>query len=204
MKDNIFPVNELLLTREERESKFNQKAHVFWITGISGSGKTTLSVNLEKMLWTHNCISIVLDGDQLRSGLNKDLEFSLEDRFENIRRAAEISKFMLRNGIIVICTFISPLQVMRNAAKEIIGSNDFSEIYVKCEVDICKQRDVKGLYKKAAQGKVVNMTSVSQEYEEPIAPDLIIDTGLSSIDDSSKQLFDYVMSKVNSDERKID
>ncbi len=186
MKD-IFPTFDKLVSRESKETLLNQKGRVYWLYGQSGSGKTTIAIELEKQLHTQRKYTVVLDGDNLRSGLNQGLGFTTEDRLENIRRAAEVAKILVQNGAMVICCFVCPLISMRNLAREIIGK-DFVEIYIKTSIETLIQRDTKGFYKKALEGKMENLTGINSEFEEPEKADLIIDTDRMSIEDSIKEI----------------
>jgi bifunctional enzyme CysN/CysC len=176
------------LTRSQREKIKNQKGKVIWFTGLSGSGKTTLANALEVELHSAGRHTYILDGDNIRSGLNHDLGFSDDDRAENIRRTAEVAKLMMDAGLIVICAFISPFQRERQMARQLIGSADFAEIYVNTPLAICEQRDVKRLYKKARAGVIPNMTGISSRYEPPENAELEIDTQRNSIEESVKVL----------------
>ena len=186
MKD-IFPTFDKLVSRESKETLLNQSGRVYWLYGQSGSGKTTIAIELEKQLHAQGKYTVVLDGDNLRSGLNQGLGFSTEDRLENIRRAAEVAKILVQNGIIVICCFVCPLQSMRNLAREIIGK-DFVEIYIKTSIETLIQRDTKGFYKKALEGKMENLTGINSEFEEPEKADLIIDTDRMNIENGVKEI----------------
>ncbi len=176
MQQNIFPVFDQMIQRHQKEAMLKQKSVCFWMTGLSGSGKSTLALALEKSLFEHGYLTQVLDGDNIRSGINKNLSFSEADRKENIRRIAEINKLFINCGIITINCFVSPTREIRQMAKEIIGPADFKEIYVKSSLETCEKRDVKGLYKKARAGEIKNFTGIDQTFEEPTNPDLIIDT----------------------------
>jgi adenylylsulfate kinase len=186
LKD-IFPTFDKLVSRESKETLLNQSGRVYWLYGQSGSGKTTIAIELEKQLHAQGKYTVVLDGDNLRSGLNQGLGFSTEDRLENIRRAAEVAKILVQNGIIVICCFVCPLQSMRNLAREIIGK-DFVEIYIKTSIETLIQRDTKGFYKKALEGKMENLTGINSEFEEPEKADLIIDTDRMNIENGVKEI----------------
>ncbi len=150
-----------MLSRHDKEKLLRQKATVLWLVGLSGSGKSTLAKALEQALHERGFLTYLLDGDNLRSGLNKNVGFSEEDRLENIRRAAEAARLMLEGGLITICSFISPTASTRNMARVIIGKHDFYEIYVNAPLETCEERDVKGLYAKARQGEILNFTGVS-------------------------------------------
>ncbi len=192
-KGNIFTVFDDLINRNEKELLLNQKSKVIWMTGLSGSGKTTIAKALEKKLHLNNIISQLHDGDNIRVGISNNLSFSSEDRLENIRRISEISKLFLNCGIVTLNCFISPTNEIRQIAKDIIGENDFIEIYINASLKICEDRDVKGLYKKARNGEIKNFTGISATYEEPKQPNLVINTTLLSIEESVKKIYDYIL-----------
>jgi adenylylsulfate kinase len=170
----IFP--NQYIDKAQKLAKLNQKNTVVWLTGLSGSGKSTISKSLEQQLFADNFLSAVLDGDNLRTGLCNNLSFSEADRAENVRRTAEAAKILLENGFIVVVALISPLAYMRQQAKDIIGAENFLEIFIDTPLNVCIERDVKGLYKKAQNNQIVNFTAISQHYEAPTAPFLTIHT----------------------------
>jgi len=172
----------LSITREERERLNGHRGKVIWFTGLSGSGKSTLANALEKELHAQGKRTYILDGDNIRQGLNKDLGFTDADRVENIRRVAEVAKLMMDAGLIVMTAFISPFRAEREMAKELIGTDNFVEVYVNTPLDVCEERDVKGLYKKARAGKIPNMTGVNSPYEAPDAPEFVANAGAQAID----------------------
>jgi adenylylsulfate kinase len=190
---NIFPEKHKLISRENRQYRFGQNGKVFWFTGLSGSGKSTLAFLLEKKLFENGYSVVILDGDNVRTGLNNNLGFSLEDRKENIRRIAEVAKLFLTNGHVCIVSFISPTIEIRQRAKEIIGENDFVEVFIDTPVELCEQRDVKGLYKKARAGEIEDFTGVNAPYEIPLQPDIHIQTKDKSVDASLIDLVSKVM-----------
>lgn len=192
MAENIFPHFDQMISREFRENKLGQRSKVIWLTGLSGSGKSTIGLALEKRLFQENFIAQLLDGDNIRSGINKNLGFSEEDRKENIRRIAEIAKLYLSSGIITINSFISPTAETRNLAKEIVGESDFLEIYINAPMSTCESRDVKGLYKKARAGEIQGFTGVNQAYEEPENPALELRTDLLGVDEAVDTLFTFL------------
>lgn len=192
MSENIFPHFDQMISREFRETKLGQRSKVIWLTGLSGSGKSTIGLALEKRLFQENFVAQLLDGDNIRSGINKNLGFSEEDRKENIRRIAEIAKLYLSSGIITINSFISPTAETRNIAKEIVGDGDFLEIYINAPMATCESRDVKGLYKKARAGEIQGFTGVNQAYEEPENPALELRTDLLSVDEAVDILFTFL------------
>jgi adenylylsulfate kinase len=192
LAENIFPHFDQMISREFRETKLGQRSKVIWLTGLSGSGKSTIGLALEKKLFQENFVAQLLDGDNIRSGINKNLGFSEEDRKENIRRIAEIAKLYLSSGIITINSFISPTAETRNIAKEIVGDGDFLEIYINAPMATCESRDVKGLYKKARAGEIQGFTGVNQAYEEPENPALELRTDLLSVDEAVDILFTFL------------
>ncbi len=179
----IYPVLDLLVKREEKEKLLRQRSKVIWFTGLSGSGKTTLAVALEKALFGKGFLCQVLDGDNIRSGINSNLGFSPEDRSENIRRIAEVAKLFLDCGVICICAFVSPTEDLRNLARGIVGTGDFIEIYVSTPLETCESRDVKGLYSKARKGEVREFTGISAPFEIPCNAFLSIDTTDKSVEE---------------------
>ena len=193
MENNIHPIFDRLLQRGDREKRLQQKSKVIWLTGLSGSGKSTIAQHLEQKLFNLGFFTQVLDGDNIRSGINCNLEFSIEDRQENIRRIAEIARLYLNSGIITINSFISPTLTIRNFAKNIIGAQDFIEIYINAPLEVCEQRDVKGLYKKARKGEIKGFTGIDSPYEAPINPALEIKTAELSVEESVDQIVDFLL-----------
>lgn len=193
--NNIHPIHEKLVTRDQREKLLNQRSKVVWMTGLSGSGKSTIAIGLEKML-ENNYFAQVLDGDNIRSGINNNLGFSINDRKENIRRIAEVAKLYVESGIICICSFISPTIEIRNYAKNIIGENDFIEIYINAPIEVCEKRDVKGLYQKARQGLIKNFTGIDSPYEPPINPALELVTTKLDPEILVNDVFDYLVKQI--------
>ncbi|MDG1239061.1 MAG: adenylyl-sulfate kinase [Flavobacteriales bacterium] len=190
---NLFSSKNELISRKEKENLLSQKGTCFWLTGLSGSGKTTIAKLTAEKLHSDGILTQVLDGDNIRLGVNNNLTFSEEDRTENIRRIAEITKLFIENGVVTICCFISPTKKMRSLAKKIIGSKDFNEIFVNTSLEDCTKRDTKGLYKKAALGEIKNFTGVSAPFEEPISAELIIPTQNLSAEDSSRILYNFAL-----------
>jgi adenylylsulfate kinase len=174
------------ITRDDREKMNGHKAAVLWFTGLSGSGKSTLAHAVENALYELGCRTYVLDGDNVRHGLNKDLGFSPEDREENIRRIAEVANLFVKSGVIAITAFISPYRADRHKAREIAGGGSFIEIFCECPLEVCEERDVKGLYKKARAGEIPEFTGISAPYEEPLNPQIAVDTSKLSLEDSTK------------------
>ena len=191
-KGNIFTVFDDLINRQEKELLLNQKSKVIWMTGLSGSGKTTIAKALEKKLHLNNIISQLLDGDNIRVGISNNLSFSSEDRLENIRRISEISKLFLNCGIVTLNCFISPTNEIRQIAKNIIGENDFIEIYINASVKICEERDVKGLYKLAREGKLKEFTGISDPYENPSNAELVIDSSGIAPEKLVDKIYSYI------------
>jgi adenylylsulfate kinase len=192
-RDNIHPIHSRLIGRQKKEEALGQRGRVFWLCGLSGSGKSTLAIDLEERLLQKGAFSIVLDGDNLRSGLNQDLGFSESDRKENIRRTAELAKLLCQSGVIVVVSCITPFQFLRDAAKQCIGANDYHEIYVKASFSECKKRDVKGLYAKAETSSVPAFTGSTSKFEVPSTPDLVIETENEELMDSSAKLYSFVL-----------
>ncbi len=193
MEKHIYPVFDRIYDRKVKEEILRQSAKVIWFTGLSGSGKTTLASNLEKELFFRRFFCQVLDGDNIRSGINNNLGFSEIDRLENIRRIAEVSKLLINTGMITICSFISPTEEIRHMARSIIGENDFIEIFLNPPLEVCEQRDTKGLYKKARAGEIKDFTGISSPFEAPKHPDLEIDTSSTSIKDSVELIFNVII-----------
>jgi adenylylsulfate kinase len=192
-KNNIYPVFDRMLQRADKEKMLGQRAKVIWMTGLSGSGKTTIALGLERHLHNLGYLTQVLDGDNIRSGINSNLGFTEEDRTENIRRIAEISKLFVNCGIITINCFVSPTREIRKNAKNIIGEKDFLEVYVNTPLEICEQRDVKGLYKKARAGEIKNFTGIDAPFEPPLNPDIEIKTENKTVEESVQELADKIL-----------
>ena len=195
--NNIHANFEKLLKRADKEALLNQHSKVIWLTGLSGSGKTSIAAWLEKKLNDVGYLTQVLDGDNVRAGINNNLAFTEEDRLENIRRISEVSKLFLNCGIITINSFVSPTEDIRDLAKEIIGEEDFLEIYINTSLEECERRDVKGLYKKARKGEIPNFTGISAPFEAPQSPALIIDTEKNTIEQSGEILYSFVINKIS-------
>lgn len=193
--ENIHPIFDRLVSREEREKRNGNRAVVYWITGLSGSGKSTIAEGAERLLFDKGYNVKVLDGDNTRTGLCNNLGFSLEDRRENIRRIAELSKLFVETGIICLASFVSPTQEIRQMAKEIIGVDDFVEIFVNTPLEECERRDVKGLYKKARAGQIKGFTGIDSPYEAPRNADLVINTMGETVEKSVERLVAYIENK---------
>jgi adenylylsulfate kinase len=181
-----------IVTKGERHKLNNHKSCILWFTGLSGSGKSTIANALEKRLHEMKLQSYILDGDNVRHGLNKDLGFSSDDRKENIRRIGEVSKLFIDAGMITITAFISPFREDRELARGLVDNGEFIEIYIKCTLDTCEQRDPKGLYKKAREGKIPDFTGISSPYEEPFEAELVIETDKQSVEESVDTILDYL------------
>lgn len=195
-RNNLTPFFSKLIEREKKEKLLQQKSKSIWFFGLSGSGKTTLALELEKYLFNNGFATALLDGDNVRTGINSDLGFSTHDRHENIRRIAEINKLFLDNGIIVINSFVCPAESMRQLLTSIIGKENVILIYVYATLITCMQRDVKGLYKKATQGKISQFTGISDTFEEPQHFDLIVNTELNSKEQNLEQIISFVLPKL--------
>ncbi len=192
MADNIHPIFDRLLQRSDREQRLGQQSKALWLTGLSGSGKSTIAQHLERKLHNEGFFAQVLDGDNIRSGINNNLSFSPADRAENIRRIAEIAKLYLNSGLITINSFISPTKTIRAKAATIIGGADFIEIFIDTPIEVCEARDVKGLYKKARKGEIKGFTGIDAPYEAPETPALDVNTANKSIEESVKEIFEYI------------
>ena len=184
------------VTKTDREEKQGNKAFLLWFTGLSGSGKSTLANLVEVALHKQNKSTYVLDGDNIRQGINKDLSFAPEDRSENIRRIGEVSKLMVHAGIITLAAFVSPYLKDRALVKKIVGENNFIEIFVNTSLEECEHRDVKGLYKKARSGEIKNMTGISAPYEAPVKPNLEVVTDGQPIEESVKIILEFINTKL--------
>lgn len=183
------------IKKEDRERLLNQKGILIWFTGLSGSGKSTAASALEQKLYELGKLTYLLDGDNIRHGLNKDLEFSIEDRKENIRRIGEVAKLFVDAGIIVITSFISPLKEDRNNVRKLLGGN-FVEVFVDCPLDICEKRDPKGLYKKARKGEIKDFTGIYSPYEKPEKPEITIYTNSQTIDQCVETILERLKQRV--------
>ncbi len=193
--NNIYPI-QTRVSLEQRQQLRKQKAKLIWFTGLSGSGKSTLAVQLEAQLHTKGYATYLLDGDNIRMGLNKDLSFTDDARVENIRRIGEVSKLMLDAGMIVLSAFISPFKADRDQVKGIVGAENYIEVFVDTPLEICEQRDVKGLYKRARAGEVKNFTGIDSPYQRPENPDLTIPTHQMSVDESLTLLLNLIEPKI--------
>ncbi len=194
--ENIYPEFDRMLAREDKEALLMQRGIVLWLFGLSGSGKSALANALERKLHEEGFCTKILDGDNIRTGLNSNLGFSDEDRTENIRRIAEVAKLFLNTGVVTIVAFISPGKAHRQAAREVIGSGDFVEAFVNCSFEVCSQRDPKGLYAQAKGGEIKNFTGRDSLFEEPDDPDLILDTEYDSLETCLKKLYLHILPKI--------
>jgi adenylylsulfate kinase len=192
---NIFPFRSKV-SRQEREELLHQKALLIWFTGLSGSGKSTLAVQLEVMLYQQGFKTFLLDGDIVRSGICSDLGFDSVSREENLRRIGELSKLLLDTGLVIIASFISPFKKDRDQMREKVGRENYYEVFVDCDVEICESRDVKGLYKRARRGEIKEFTGISSPYERPEAPDLIIPTAEMPIAESINLLLQKIVPRI--------
>lgn len=196
MAENIYPIFEKMLQREDREALLKQKGTMIWFTGLSGSGKSTLAIALERELYKQGVLCRILDGDNIRSGINNNLGFSETDRTENIRRIAEVSKLFVDCGIVTLAAFISPTNAIRKMASEIIGNEDFLEIFVSTPIEECEKRDVKGLYAKARRGEIKDFTGISSPFEAPAKPFISIDTSQQPLEKSVEMLMAAIMPRI--------
>jgi adenylylsulfate kinase len=191
MTNITFPFDSNISYQQRKEAMI-QEPHLIWLTGLSGAGKSTLALRLEHYFFIQGYKVFMLDGDNVRNGLCKDLGFSEDDRKENLRRVGEVSKLMLDAGLTVICSFISPCGEDRMAIKEIVGENRFIEVYVNCTVEVCEERDVKGLYARARKGIIPNFTGVSAPYDAPAFPDIEVNTAEETVEESVNKIIKYV------------
>lgn len=195
MAENIFPIFDKSLSSSEKEQSLNQKGIVIWMVGLSGSGKSTLATGLENRLHKNGYHTMLLDGDNLRSGINSNLGFSGSDRIENIRRAAEISKLFAYNGTVTICSLISPTEQIRTMAADIIGDK-YCEVFINCPIEVCEARDVKGLYAKARKGEIKNFTGIDSPFEIPKTPNIDVKTSEMNLEDSLNYLYNSIINKI--------
>lgn len=195
MKYNtIYPIFEKMMSRQDKESLLGQKGIMIWMTGLSGSGKSTIALGVERELHKRGILCRILDGDNIRAGINNNLGFSEEDRRENIRRIAEIGKLFIETGIVTIACFVSPTNELRQMARDIIGKDDFREVYVSTPLEECERRDVKGLYARARRGEVKDFTGISAPFEAPTSPDLCLDTSQMTLKAEVEAILELIMS----------
>ena len=190
---HIYPIFDRMLSRRDKEALLGQRGVMVWFTGLSGSGKSTVAIAVERELHRRGLLCRILDGDNIRSGINNNLGFSEADRVENIRRIAEVGKLFVDTGIITLAAFISPTNSLREMAERIIGEADFKEVYVSTPLAVCEQRDVKGLYAKARQGEIKDFTGVSAPFEVPVHPALAIDTSVLSLEESVEKVLELIL-----------
>ena len=196
MEKHIYPIFDRMLQRNDREKLLGQKGIMLWFTGLSGSGKSTLAIALERELYNSGILCRILDGDNIRTGINNNLGFTEADRVENIRRIAEVAKLFVDCGVVTIAAFISPTEQIRQMAADIIGKDDFFEIYVNTPLEVCEERDVKGLYKKARQGEIKNFPGISAPFEAPLNPAITIDTSACSLEESINLLKKIIIPQI--------
>jgi adenylylsulfate kinase len=193
MISELYPITDRMLPREAHEKLLGQRGRVVWFTGLSGSGKSTLALALERALYEHGHLCRLLDGDNVRSGICQGLGFSEEDRRENIRRIAEVARLFKDTGLVTLCSFVSPMRDMRAMARDIIGADDFLEVYVSTPLEVCEERDVKGLYAKARRGEIKDFTGISAPFEAPLENCINIDTSKVSVEDAVNILLAHVL-----------
>lgn len=193
MAENIYPIYDQMMTRADKEQLLRQHGLMVWFTGLSGSGKSTIAMGVERELHKRGILCRILDGDNIRSGINSNLGFSAEDRMENIRRIAEIGKLFVQTGIVTLACFVSPTNDVRRLARNIIGEDDFREVFVSTPLEECERRDVKGLYARARRGEVKDFTGISAPFEVPENPTLEIDTSRLSLEESVTRVVEMIM-----------
>ncbi len=184
-----------MMTRADKESLLHQQGVLVWFTGLSGSGKSTIALGLERELHARGILCRILDGDNIRAGINNNLGFSAEDRKENIRRIAEIGKLFVQTGVVTLACFVSPTREIRRMAKEIVGEEDFLEVFVSTPIEECERRDVKGLYARARRGEVKDFTGISAPFEAPLAPALDVDTSKLTLQESVERVLNLILEK---------
>lgn len=192
---NIYPIFDRMLSRQDKETLLEQRGVMLWFTGLSGSGKSTVAIALERELHKRGKLCRILDGDNIRTGINAGLTFSPEDRKENIRRIAEVGKLFVDTGIITIAAFVSPTNELRDLARGIIGEEDFKEIFISTPIEECERRDVKGLYARARRGEVKEFTGISAPFEAPVNPALSLDTSVLSLEESVEKILQLLFGK---------
>lgn len=195
-QDNLHPIFERMASRSDKEQQLGQRGMTLWFTGLSGSGKSTIAIALEQRLAREGILCRILDGDNIRRGINRGLGFSEEDRRENIRRIAEVCKLFTDTGIVVLAAFVSPTEELRSMARDIIGAEDFVEIYVSTPLEECERRDVKGLYAKARRGEISDFTGITSPFEAPESPTLSIDTTHRNVEECVEELYNTISNKI--------
>ncbi|NBC83152.1 MAG: adenylyl-sulfate kinase [Bacteroidetes bacterium] len=193
---DIYPVFDWILLKSNKEELLKQHAQVIWMTGLSGAGKSTIAAGLEKALYKRGYLTQIIDGDNIRTGLNRNLGFSGEDRNENLRRIAEVTKLFLNCGVITINSFITPTKEARQLVKKIVGEDSFIEVFINAPIEVCENRDVKGLYKKARKGLIKNFTGIDSPFEPPENPDVEIRTDQLNIDEAIDKLLTFIIPKI--------
>lgn len=193
MAENIYPIYDRMMSRQDRETLLGQHGLMVWFTGLSGSGKSTVALGVERELHARGLLCRILDGDNIRAGINNNLGFSQEDRYENIRRIAEVGKLFVQTGVITLACFVSPTEDIREMARQIVGDEDFKEVFISTPLAECERRDVKGLYAKARQGLVKDFTGISAPFEAPRNPALSIDTSRIPLEESVKLVVEMIM-----------
>lgn len=194
--ENIHTTFDQIMGRNDKEKLLNQKSAVIWFTGLSGAGKTTIAQHLERALYKKGFLTQILDGDNIRSGINNNLTFTEADRLENIRRIAEVSKLLVHSGVITLNSFISPTEEIRQMAKGIIGEENFIEVFVNTPIEVCEERDIKGLYKKAREGKIKNFTGIDSPFDPPSLPDVELHTEKHTIEESVQECLKVVLPRI--------
>lgn len=194
---NIHPIFEGMLQRKDKERQLQQHGRVLWLTGLSGSGKSTIATALERQLYAKGYTTQLLDGDNIRAGINNNLGFSAADRSENIRRIAEVAKLFVQSGLVTICSFVSPTIAIRAQAQSIIGTNDFIEVFVDCPLEVCEQRDVKGLYAKARAGEIKQFTGIDAPFEPPLAPTITVHTDQQPLEACVDTIWQQLIPMIN-------
>lgn len=193
--ENIYPIFNTTLSKSDKEGLLKQRGLVIWMVGLSGSGKSTLATALENSLHQEGYLTQLLDGDNLRVGINNNLSFSPEDRKENIRRAAETAKLFMNAGLVTICSFISPVEEIRTMAKAIVGDG-YTEVFVECPIEVCEERDVKGLYAKARSGEIKDFTGISAPFDPPAHPDIKVNTAEQTLEESHQLLVNKILERI--------
>jgi len=197
MAENIYPIYDQMMSRADKEKLLCQHGLMVWFTGLSGSGKSTIAIGVERELHKRGILCRILDGDNIRTGINSNLGFSAEDRMENIRRIAEIGKLFVQTGIVTLACFVSPTNDVRRMARNIIGDEDFKEVFVSTPLEECERRDVKGLYARARRGEVKDFTGISAPFDTPENPTLEIDTSRLSLEESVSRVVEMVLENFN-------
>lgn len=195
MTENIYPIYDRMMSREDKERLLGQQGIMVWFTGLSGSGKSTVAMGVERELHARGILCRILDGDNIRAGINSNLGFSAEDRTENIRRIAEVGKLFVQTGIVTLACFVSPTNDLRSMARKIVGEDDFVEVYVSTPIEECERRDVKGLYARARKGEVKNFTGISAPFEIPNHADIDLDTSKLSLEESVNMLVSEIIKR---------